>query len=275
MSDIKTSDFSFIANMLQEKSGIALSEDKGYLVDSRLMPIAKKYGLNDISDLVDYIKENMDDALLTEIVEAMTTNESFFFRDTKPFDYLKKEIIPNILKKSPGKSSINIWSAACSTGQEPYSIAMTILEDPSLSSLNFNIMATDLDMNVMEKARDGLYSQFEVQRGVPIAMLMKYFTQTNEHWQIKDELKARIKFEKFNLMESPKSLGDFDVIFCRNVLIYFDAETKKKVLNNLCNCLNKDGSVILGASESVMGLDTSLSNYKDATDNLMPGVFKI
>ena len=165
---LQSQDFEYLCKIIKENSGIFLTKEKEYLLESRLMPIAEKYGLASLGEFVKYCNENKSTSLYEEIVQAMTTNESLFFRDTKPFDRLKDVIIPRIIGKCPDKRHIKIWSAACSTGQEPYSIAMTIMEEPILASLTFEILATDIDNNVIDKARNGKYSQFEVQRGVPI-----------------------------------------------------------------------------------------------------------
>ena len=186
----------------------------------------------------------------------MTTNESMFFRDTKPFEHLSKVILPAF--KAAGKNNIRIWSAACSTGQEPYSIAMTLKEEAAkYPGLLAEIYATDLADKVIERARSGLYSQFEVQRGLPITMLMKYFEQRpGNMWQLKDTIRSMVKYAPANLLQPYGALGRFDIIFCRNVLIYFDEKTKSDVLDRMAAITNKSGFLFLGGAESVLGLTT-------------------
>ncbi len=249
-------DFDILTGKIKEYSGIVITEDKEYLLESRLMPIVRKYSLGDLSDLVGYMQENKDESLLVEVIESMTTNESSFFRDFKPFDYLREKFLPELFSKYPDKKDFRIWSAACSTGQEAVSIAMTIMEMSICQNKNFEIMGTDIDMGVVERARDGLYSQFEVQRGVPITMLLKYFSQEGDQWRIKENIRKMVKFEKFNLLEHTGGLGMFDIVFCRNVLIYFDSPTKEKVLNNIRKAMQNHAYLVTGNAESLIGLNS-------------------
>jgi chemotaxis protein methyltransferase CheR len=268
------SDFEYLASFIKKHSGIVITPDKEYLLESRLIPVASKYDVATLGDFASYCRTNINDRLCTEIIEAMTTNESFFFRDTKPFESLKNFIIPRILAKCPDKNHIKIWSAACSTGQEPYSIAMTILEEPKLASISFEIFATDIDSKVLDKAANGTYSQFEVQRGVPINLLLKYFSQAGDAWQVKDILKKNLRFEKFNLLGDPDLGNKFDIIFCRNVLIYFEKETKTKIILNMQTVMNNHSALILGGSESIMGIENCmLSPLKENNDTTAPGIF--
>lgn len=254
-------DFQYIADTIKKYSGICLSDDKEYLLESRLIPVAAKYGISDLHGFVAYLRKNINDVLMVEVIEAMTTNESFFFRDIKPFEIFKNDIMPAILPKI-GNNTLRIWSAACSTGQEPYSIAITMLEHPEYKNVKFEIIATDLDSNVIAKAQEGVYSQFEVQRGVPITVLMKYFAQHNEKWHIKDDIKKYIRFDKVNLINDFSHLGNFDIVFCRNVLIYFDKEIKEKVLSNINSRMNKYGIMLTGAAESLVGIDSKFTSFK-------------
>lgn len=248
-------EFEFISNLLKTKSGLALTPDKGYLLDTRLGPVAKANGMADIRELIAKLRANPNAPIAYQVVESMTTNESMFFRDSKPFEQLTKVILPEL--KAKGKNSIRIWSAACSTGQEAYSVAMAIKEESTkYPGLMAEIYGTDLAEKVVDRARAGVYSQFEIQRGLPIAYLMKYFTQrANNNWEINDSIKAMVKFETGNLLQ-PFTAGRFDIIYCRNVLIYFDEPTKSDVLNRMAAVMNPPGYLYLGGSETTHGLTT-------------------
>jgi chemotaxis protein methyltransferase CheR len=247
-------DFDYLRKALKERSGLDLSTDKQYLVESRLLPLARRLGLDGIGDLVTKMKSGAD-KVTADVVEAMTTNETFFFRDKLPFDHLREEILPALLEARAGKRSLRIWCAASSTGQEPYSIAMCLKElGPAVAGWRFEIVATDLSQAVLEKSRSGLFSQFEVQRGLPIQLLVKYFKQIGDLWEISPELRSMIQHRQFNLLQDYSQLGMFDVIFCRNVLIYFDQPTKVSIFERLAKRLEPDGYLALGAAETVVGL---------------------
>ena len=203
-------------------------------------------------------------ALTVEVVEAMMTNESFFFRDKLPFEHFRDTIIPALIAARANQRRIRIWCAAASTGQEPYSLAMCLKEiAPLVAGYRIDIVATDLSTEVLEKAKAGIYSQFEVQRGLPIQLLIKYFMQIGETWQIAPELRAMVQFRPFNLMNDFASLGMFDVVFCRNVLIYFDQQTKIGVLERAARAVERDGYLVLGAAETVVGLTDSFKPVPD------------
>lgn len=249
------SDFEYLRGFLKQRSGLVLTNEKQYLIESRLMPVARKAGLETITALTAKIKEPGAAVLQEAVVEAMTTNESFFFRDKLPFEIFSGTIMPHLLKERAKDRRIRIWCAAASTGQEPYSLAMCLKEiEAQLAGWRIEIIGTDISNEVLDKARAGIYSQFEVQRGLPINHLLKYFKQTGEMWQIASELRGMIQYRKLNLLENFSSLGQFDVIFCRNVLIYFDNETKASILNRMSKMLPDDGFLILGAAETVVGL---------------------
>ena len=219
-------DYEYLRKLLRDNSGLDLSADKQYLIESRLLPLARKAGLPGISELVQKMKGGSA-STITQVVEAMTTNETFFFRDKVPFDHFRDSIMPEVLKARAGRKSIRIWCAAGSTGQEPYSLAMCLKEmSAAIAGWRIEILATDLSQEVLEKSKAGIYSQFEVQRGLPIQMLVKYFKQTGELWQINADIRAMIQHRQLNLLHDFSQLGVFDVIFCRNVLIYFDQDTK-------------------------------------------------
>ncbi len=247
-------DYEYLRKLLKERSGLDLSSDKQYLVESRLLPVARRTGFPGISELVQKMR-NGSEALTTEVVEAMTTNETFFFRDKIPYDHLRDTILPGLIQSRAARRSIRIWSAASSTGQEPYSIAMCLREyGPALSGWRIEIVATDLSQEVLEKSKAGLYSQFEVQRGLPIQLLVKYFTQLGEFWQLSADIRGMVQHRQLNLLQDFSHLGKFDIIFCRNVLIYFDQETKARIFERLAKVLEPDGTLILGAAESVVGI---------------------
>jgi chemotaxis protein methyltransferase CheR len=252
---VTPSDYDYLRKLLKERSGLMLSADKQYLVESRLLPIARRIGVPQLADLVVKLKAPGSEPLTVDVVEAMTTNESFFYRDKVPFDQFREVVVPSLIKARAAQRRIRIWCAAASTGQEPYSLAMILKEMAvPLAGWRTEIIATDLSNEVLEKARAGLYSQFEVQRGLPIQMLMKYFTQSGETWQISPEIKAMVQYRPLNLLADFGHLGKFDVVFCRNVLIYFDQATKIGVFERLARITEADGYLVLGAAETVVGL---------------------
>lgn len=251
---MKPPDYEYLRKLLKDHSGLDLSADKQYLIESRLLPLSRKAGLSGIGELVEKLK-GRSTSLTTQVVEAMTTNETFFFRDKVPFDHFRDSIIPEILQARAGRKSIRIWCAAGSTGQEPYSLAMSLKEmGAALSGWRVEILATDLSQEVLEKSKAGLYSQFEVQRGLPIQKLVKYFKQTGEFWQVNADIRAMVQHRQLNLLHDFSQLGMFDVIFCRNVLIYFDQDTKIDIFNRLAKATEPDGFLVLGAAETVVGL---------------------
>jgi chemotaxis protein methyltransferase CheR len=249
------SDYDFLRKMLKIRSGLVLAAEKHYLVESRLMPIARKHGLFNLTGLVAKLKGPETEALTVEVVEAMTTNESFFFRDKSPFDQFRDTVMPALMAARAASRRIRIWCAAASTGQEPYSLAISLKEmGKDLKGWRVEIVATDLSNEVLEKAKAGIYTQFEVQRGLPALMLIKYFTQTGELWQIAPEIRGMVKFLPINLLNDLSHLGRFDLVFCRNVLIYFDQVTKTGVLERIADLTERDGFLVLGGAETVVGL---------------------
>jgi chemotaxis protein methyltransferase CheR len=257
-------DYEYLRKLLKDQSGLDLSADKQYLIESRLLPLARKAGLADIGELVQKLKGGSS-AVVGQVVDAMTTNETFFFRDRVPFDHVRDSIVPALLDARASQKRIRVWCAAASSGQEPYSLAMCFKEmcfkemrfkeiGASLAGWRIDILATDISAEVLEKAKAGVYSQFEVQRGLPIQLLIKYFAQVGDCWQLSPEIRAMVQFRPFNLLNDFASLGTFDLVFCRNVLIYFDQETKVGVLERLARLLERDGFLVLGAAETVVGL---------------------
>jgi len=244
-----------IIDYVLKNSGIVLGSTKSYLIESRLAPIAEKNGYVDLDDLekkINIAPKNVRD----EIVDAMTTNESFFFRDNTPFDNFENAILPELITKArAGDRKIRIWCAAASTGQEPYSLAMILLKNKRhWAGLNVEILATDLSQKALDRAKTGKYTQFEVQRGLPVKMLMEHFTQDGTNWIISDQIKNMVQFKKNNLLEPLYSIGKMDLVFCRNVLIYFDVETKAKVVEAISKLLNNNGFMVLGGAETLLGI---------------------
>ena len=247
-------DYDYLRRLLKERSGLVLSADKQYLVESRLAPVARRAGLTGVAELVGKLRR-ADERMVVDVVEAMTTNESFFFRDKIPFEHFRDTIMPALIAARATQRRLRIWCAAASTGQEPYSLAM-LLKDMKvkLAGWRIEIVGTDLSVEVLEKAKAGIYSQFEVQRGLPIQMLVKYFAQVGDTWQIAPEIRAMVAYRPLNLLADFSSLGAFDLVFCRNVLIYFDQDLKIDVLNRLARVIEPDGYLVLGAAETVVGL---------------------
>jgi chemotaxis protein methyltransferase CheR len=252
---MKPNEFEFISRTVRQRSGLVLTEDKTYLVESRLLSVARKFGHKSVDEFVTLVHRAPDEASLCAITEAMTTNETLFFRDTKPFDQFKRVVLPAMLASRTARKTVRIWCAACSSGQEPYSLAMILKEESArLAGWRFEIVATDLSPEMLDRARAGLYTQFEVQRGLPIQYLMKYFKQIEDKWQLSNDIRNMVDYKEFNLLSDPRGLGRFDIVFCRNVLIYFDQPTKTDVLSRLRTVLPEDGVLYLGGAETVLGI---------------------
>jgi chemotaxis protein methyltransferase CheR len=261
-------DYDYLRKLLKERSGLLLSADKQYLIESRLLPLARRAGLTGIGDLVQAIR-NGSEAVIVDVVEAMTTNETFFFRDKLPFDHVRTTVLPELLRARESRRSLRIWCAAASTGQEPYSLAM-IVKDMLPAGWRAEIVATDLSLEVLEKARAGLYSQFEVQRGLPIQLLVKHFTQLGDVWQLNPDIRAMVQYRQLNLLHDFSHLGKFDIIFCRNVLIYFDQATKADVFGRMQRVSEADGCLFLGAAETVVGLTDAYRARPDLRGVYLP-----
>jgi len=256
-------DFDYLRQLLRQRSGLVLSAEKQYLAESRLLPLARKHGLAGLSELVGRLKAAAGQ-LGVEVVEAMTTNESFFFRDKVPFEHFRDVIMPALVAARAREKRIRIWCTAAATGQEPYSLAMSLKGmGAALAGWRVEIVATDISREVLEKAKAGIYSQFEVQRGLPIQLLVKFFSQVGEAWQIAPEIRGMVQFRALNLLGDFSSLGVFDLVFCRNVLIYFDQDTKTDVLNRIARQMPGDGYLILGAAETVVGLTDAFKPMPD------------
>lgn len=249
--------FQFIAGIVKQRSGGVLGPDQAYMLDTRLAPLLKRENLVSLDSLALKLRGPASDKLAQEVSELLTTNESHFFRDGKPFDHLK-ELLPVLNKARAPGLPIRIWSAACSTGQEAYSIAILIADaqdvDASMKARRFEIIGTDLTRAVLDRAKEGIFTQFEVQRGLPVRSLMKHFKQIDGRWQANERLRGFTRFEQANLLQDVARFGRFDVVFCRNVLIYFDLPTKARVLNGLAAQMAPDGALYLGAAETALGI---------------------
>lgn len=255
---ISPEQFRFFADLVKSASGINLTAGKEYLIESRLNELAKILNLRDLDELYRKAKLQMTPQLKNQIVEAMTTNETYFFRDQHPFDALKTFIIPEFIKTGRAKAGLKFWSAACSTGQEPYSIAMVIAEHFKQLVNSVEILATDISKQVIEKGTAGRFTQVEANRGLPITMLIKYFKQQGAFWIINDDIKKMVHFRVLNLVGPLTAVGGFDVIFCRYVLIYFDQETKQQIIQKLEKALNPGGYLFFGATETPIGLSPAM-----------------
>lgn len=262
---MNTADFDFLSQLLKKRSGLALTPDKVYLLESRLTPIARSQNCADLAAFVTQLRQAPNEKVIVEIVDAMTTNESMFFRDQKPFDQLRQFILPRFRAAQGAAARMRIWSSACSNGQEPYSVAMCLQEEsPKYPGLNYQIMATDISPRVLEKAQQGIYTQFEIQRGLPIMLMLKYFKQLPDNtWQANDLLRSMVTYKYANLLDTFSGLGTFDLILCRNVLIYFDEPTKKDILERMASILTPGGILMLGSTESTMGITDKFRQLED------------
>jgi chemotaxis protein methyltransferase CheR len=262
-------DLAFLRGFVRQRSGISLGSDKGYLLESRLGPLSKAAGLDGISGVVAVLRERPDDALARQVVDAMATHETLFFRDRVPFDVLRDVVLPKLAAARPPGQPLRIWSAAASTGQEAYSVAMLVQELGSgLGGRNVEILGTDISEAAIARARSGLFSQFEVQRGLSIRSLLDHFKQTEAGWEIRPALRKSVEFRVFNLLDDVRPLGRFDVILCRNLLIYFDTAAKQELLGKMADALAPGGALCLGAAESAYGLTTALAPHPG-----VPGYF--
>ncbi|RUR18857.1 protein-glutamate O-methyltransferase CheR [Legionella sp. km535] len=250
---MNNNDFEFIRKFINDQAAIVLDPGKEYLVESRLAPVAKESGFSSLDELINEIKSRPTDELKMKVVDSITINETLFFRDIHPFEVLKKTILPELLSKKVNKT-LNIWCAAASSGQEPYTIAM-ILKDlkDSLGNWKINFLASDISGKMITRARSGIYNQLEVNRGLPAQYLVKYFEKNGSHWQIKEEIRTMVNFQKINL-KNPWSISQMDLIFMRNVLIYFSVETKKEIFKRVGATLHPDGYFFLGGSETTLGI---------------------
>lgn len=252
---MQADNFDVLQKLLKQRSGLVVSPEKAYLLESRLMPVARKWSVKGLDELVALVRTKNDEKLLQDITEAMTTNESSFFRDNRPFEQFKTVVLPQMMEKRAARRQLRIWCGAASTGQEPYSLAMILHEERArLSGWRVEILGTDLATEVLAKAREGIYSQFEVQRGLPITYLVKYFRQEGDKWILSPEIRQMVEYKPFNLLNDPTGFGQFDIVFLRNVLIYFDRSDKSSILGRVARQMPSDGVLYLGGAETVFGI---------------------
>jgi chemotaxis protein methyltransferase CheR len=263
---IRAENYKFLQEHIRKQSGIVLDDKKHYLVEARLLPIALDEGLRNLDDLCAKLRQPAPLQLQRRVIEAMTTNETYFFREPAHFEALKHTILPPLIAARKDTKKISIWSAAASTGQEAYSLAM-LLADMGLADWDISITGTDLAESVLEKAREGKYSQLEVNRGLPVTMLVKHFTRNQLLWELKPALRKMVRFQALDLRNIGRGLGPFDIIWCRNVLIYFDVDTKRQIVDQIRTTLNPGGYFFLGSSEVGLTLGTKFTrlNTNDAT----------
>jgi len=254
VTEIHTDNYRFLQEHVYAQSGIVLEEAKHYLFETRLTPIVRQLGLGSINDLCALLIATRQPELGRQVVEAMTTNETYFFRDPAQYDAIRTALLPRLYVDRRDTKKLRFWSAAASTGQEAYSLAMLLL-DQGFSDWDVQILGTDFSSPVLERARTGKYQQIEVNRGLPASLLVKYFRRAGVDWQLSGELLRMVRFESIDLRESMRSLGPFDLVFCRNVLIYFDAGTKKEILREIHGTLFRGGWLLLGGAEPVFGVD--------------------
>ncbi len=247
-------DFGYISTLVRQESAIVLEPGKEYLVEARLMPLARRAGVSGVSDIVRRLQQEPRGALRDQVVEAMTTNETSWFRDRVPFTALSDSVLPDLMSKRTTERTLNIWCAACSSGQEPYTIAMLLSDIPSLAGWRTSILATDLSEEMLTKARAGRYSQLEINRGLPAQLLVRHFERSGAEWAVKAPLKSVVSFRPMNLATQWPTLPAMDVVFLRNVLIYFDVETKRSILERMRRVLRPDGYLFLGAAETTLNV---------------------
>lgn len=251
---IALDNYRFLQRHVYNESGIVLENDKHYLFESRLAPIVRQHGLTSINDLCALIIATRQPEIGRQVVEAMTTNETYFFRDPAHYDAIRSVLLPRLREERAGARKLRFWSAASSTGQEAYSLAMTLL-DEGFKDWSIQILGTDFSKPIVERARSGVYQQIEVNRGLPAALLVKHFRRSGVEWRLSEELRQMVRFETIDLRGSMRALGPFDLVFCRNVMIYFDAETKARIMKEIHGTLFRGGWLLLGGAETAFGVE--------------------
>jgi chemotaxis protein methyltransferase CheR len=256
-------DFDYIRKLLLERTAIVLEPGKQYLVEARLTPLARRLNMGSLEELIASLRRQPNNGLRNQIIEAMVTTETLFFRDTTPFEALRKSVIPELIQRRRQERRLNIWCAACSSGQEPYSVALLLREYfPELTGWSVRLLTSDISREMLDRAREGRYTQFEVNRGLPIALLVKYFQQHGTNWQLKEEVRRMVEFQEINLAGVWPILSRMDLILLRNVMIYFDVEMKKKILGRVAGLLRPDGYLLLGSAETTFNLHASFQRVE-------------
>jgi chemotaxis protein methyltransferase CheR len=253
---LSTAEFDFLKDLLYRESGIFLETGKEYLVDARLSGLLPKLRIASVADLIARLRDPSAMEVRRIVVESMTTNETSFFRDGKPFEVLKCQILPELINRRAASRTLNLWCAASSTWQEPYTVAMILDEViPDLANWKINFIATDISRQMIERSRAGVFSQIEISRGLPAQLLVKHFAKRGLQWEISERLRKLISFRELNLLHSWPDLGELDIVFIRNVLIYFDTNTKRSILGRIGRIMRPDGYLFLGGAETTLNLD--------------------
>lgn len=262
-AEVTTDDYAFLVNLLRERCALVLDPGKEYLIRARLIPVAQRNNLASVPLLIDRIRQEQSHTLVTEVVEAMVTTETSFFRDIHPFETLKKTVLPELIERRREQRQLNIWCAASSSGQEPYSVAILLKEHfPELSTWRVNLWATDISQEMLKRSAAARYSQIEVNRGLPTPLLLKWFHQEGIHWQLDEQIRNMVTFSQMNLATWWPPMVNWDLIFLRNVMIYFDNEVKKQILGRVARILNPDGYLLLGGAETTLSLDDSFARIE-------------
>jgi chemotaxis protein methyltransferase CheR len=252
--EIFPENYRFLQEHVRSRVGIVFEDNKHYLFESRLAPIVKQHGLSSINDLCALLRADRDVELAHQVVEAMTTNETYFFRDPAQYEVIRTVLLPKLKEERQDTRTLRFWSAASSTGQEAYTLAMLLLEN-GLQDWNIQILGTDFSEKVVERARSGVYQQIEVNRGLPAALLVKYFRRSGLDWHLSDAVRRMVRFETIDLRKSMRTLGPFDLVFCRNVMIYFDNETKRSIMKEIHSTVFRGGWLLLGGAETAINLE--------------------
>lgn len=250
-----------VIDFISRSAGIVLTTEKAYFIDARLSPVLREEKIASLDELMSRA-ERGDRRLAQRVIDALTTNETFFFRDRAPFDHFRNIMIPELLERRLAGRTLRIWCAACSSGQEPFSLVMMLDEmKAELGGRNVEIHASDISETILDRAKSGTFNQFEVQRGLPTKMLLRHFEKIGENWKISPDVIRRVNFFKFNLLDDPRALGTFDIVFCRNVLIYFDRPTRTKIFERIADRLAPDGYLVLGGAESTFGVTDRFTTH--------------
>jgi chemotaxis protein methyltransferase CheR len=265
-------DYAYVAKQLLDRSSIVLEPGKEYLLESRLTPVARRHGLTTATEFIQKLRLTGGNGPMTELVEAMVTTETSFFRDVHPWETLRRTVIPEFIRTRGAERRLNVWCAASSSGQEPYTFALLLKEYfPELAGWTLKLVATDISNEMLRRSKEGRYSQIEVNRGLPIALLLKYFRQEGANWQLRQDVRDMIEFQLLNLAGLWPAMPPLDLILLRNVMIYFDVDTKKSILRKVSRVLRPDGYLMLGGAETTFNLDDSFRRV----EGLMGGFYRL